>query len=124
MECKNFLCVAKEPKQFYSYNRSTCKECICARQRLNKKTRDNSLNVKVKSQPKTDLNLNAIILAQQKMLENQQKQTDAIISLTYKLLSSKDYTQVISTELQSLEERAVPATPRKYPQFSHYKNRL
>lgn len=134
MECRNFLCTAKEPKQFYKFNKSTCKECICARQRLTKKTRENAersmtetrdLNSKSKSK-NPSLNselktLNSVIASQQKMLEYQQRQTDLIISLTQKLLT-KEQESYESPKKSPLP--SIPATPRKYPQFAKYKNRL
>ncbi len=143
MECRNFLCTAKEPKQFYKFNKSTCKECICARQRLTKKTRENAersmtetrdLNSKCKlktpalnSELKT---LNSVIASQQKMLEYQQRQTDLIISLTQKLLTINSETKERDRERDITESPrksplpSIPATPRKYPQFAKYKNRL
>lgn len=141
MECRNFLCTAKEPKQFYKFNKSTCKECICARQRLTKKTRENaernmSETRSLTSKPKTPVinselkTLNSVIVSQQKMLEYQQKQTDLIISLTQKLLvfnsevKDRDHDRDFSESPRKSPLPSIPATPRKYPQFAKYKNRL
>lgn len=151
MECKNLFCESKDP-QFYPHNKSTCKGCLCKKQRHFQELRRKSAKVEksakvVKTKVKVEKSakvqgvstsadfstLTSIIATQQKMIDYQQRQADNLFTLTERLLSKME--PVAKTDLPTSERVAIseeepvsvriPApTPRRYPRLSHTKDRL
>jgi len=167
--CKNLGCDEENP-EFYPRNKSMCKKCISKKNKERKETKERQkLEVRqlskkaekleakllkekektkqlskvktIKSQTtETDKTLNAIIIAQQKMIEYQQKQADHLFELTKQIFESKvpigtksfnldsesTALQMTVPSTPSIRENKpfVPPTPRRYKQLSHGKNRL
>ena len=135
-QCKIPFCNSTTPENFYEYNRSVCKNCLSQRRKLAKDTAEaNAVKVVKTTKTKTrktydtknSTTLMNIITNQQKMLENQQRQTDALLGLTEKLFervtsrSSDTASPKVSTPVF---RPAISHTPRKRQHLVHYKDRL
>ena len=148
--CKTPFCNTTDAEKFTASNKSVCKSCLSQRRVLAK----NTLNVKNTNIPsgrnkntKSTSSLMNIISTQQKMLENQQRQTDTLLSLTGRLLDKVTEPRRESKVEPRRESKVEPRreskvehpssepttpvfrppishTPRKRSHLVHYKDRL
>ncbi len=125
--CKNAFCNATDESRFYKNNRTMCKNCMKQRRDITKKTKQLSDGAPKNSN--MDSTVKGIILAQQKMLEHQQRQTDALFSLAEKLLEK---VKTVDSSFNTAEmktpspnrTKVVSHTPRRRQNLVHYKDRL
>jgi hypothetical protein len=137
--CKNALCNTTDESRFYKNNKTSCKNCLKQRRDITKKTKQIVDNDDVQPSPKTgvfDSTVKNIIIAQQKMLEHQQRQTDALFSLAEKLLEKVNNVDRFSTvenrpspiirnpARTPVSKAVVSHTPRRRQNLVHYKDRL
>jgi hypothetical protein len=84
--------------------------------------------VKGSSDAKNTASLMNIISTQQKMLENQQRQTDALLGLTERLIDRVSLRSESNSSPKSSPtppfRPAISHTPRKRQHLVHYKDRL
>lgn len=145
--CKT--CGTTDQELFYKTNKTTCKNCISQKRKISIQTKivasgvENTNQVapetkKTKkrtnvsrSSDSTDSTIKNLIASQQKMLEHQQRQTDALFSLAEKLLekinapvsdSSSEPTAVRRSPVSN--RFIVSHTPRVRKNLAHYKDRL
>lgn len=127
--CKVPFCNATDVEKFYEYNRSVCKSCLSQRRKMAKNTADiknekTKKAEKTKSDSKNNSSLMHIISTQQKMIENQQLQTNALLSLTEKLLDRVNVSSSSPKSSTPVFRPVISHTPRKRQHLVHYKDRL
>ncbi len=126
-KCKTPFCNTTDVDKFYEYNRSVCKTCISQKRKLAKNTAE-AKKPKVKTVPTTEskntTSLMNIITTQQKMLENQQRQTDALLNLTERLLDKVGVSTPSPKSTTPVFRPPISHTPRKRQHLVHYKDRL
>ena len=145
--CKT--CGVTDESQFTKSSRTVCRNCAAQKRKIALQTKlvnsdtpvtsSASLASKMPKMLKTDSTLKNIIASQQKMLEHQQRQTDALFNLAEKLLE-KINTPVITAQGSSesigsatltprrrspiSSSRLISHTPRVRKNLVHYKDRL
>lgn len=125
--CKIPFCNATEADKFYEYNRSVCKNCLSQRRKMAKNTADIKSEKIVKTKKNESKNTSSlmhIISTQQKMIENQQLQTTALLNLTEKLLDRVNVSTPSPKSSTPVFRPAISHTPRKRQHLVHYKDRL
>jgi len=176
--CKNALCNATDPSQFTKSNKRMCRNCLTQKRHLAKRTQDLIETVEAAPPPEPvrrgrkpkavagagvvkvgagassaeTASLQHLISVQQKMLETQQRQTEALFHLTEKLISNAVGAvgaKVVSASSHSVASDAsvinthgvnenphsyrsaskatavaISHTPRRRQNLVHYKDRL
>jgi len=150
--CKT--CGTTDEGLFYKTNKTTCKNCISQKRKISIKTKlvanaveqeaeqiapvkdIKSTKKKMKVSNTTDTTIKNLIASQQKMLEHQQRQTDALFSLAEKLLEKINAPAINHSSSDSSSESQgvrpspvsnrliVSHTPRVRKNLAHYKDRL
>jgi len=139
LRCKT--CGTTDQELFYKTNKTTCKNCITQKRKISIKTKLVAAGVQEekpakskKSASSSDATIKNLNASQQKMLEHQQRQTDALFSLAEKLLqkinTSPNGGNDSSSESQGVRPSPVSNrliishTPRVRKNLAHYKDRL